>query len=950
MKIIRNQAAFRPVNRLSVLPIMKNIVLYTVLLFLSLPMYAQVGLNLVWEKELSNESGAKARELHAIHATTGGSIVAGNTSSREGISLYIAKYNPAGQQMWDTSIVTTSLSLFEFLGEDNQGNIYAAGTEVAGGFFDRRTHLVKLNSDGQVQWQKIYKGTIGPFADVNDLKVVGSHVYMCGNESAIGGRRSEYGFLVKFDLNGNLIWEKRYDPGVITNFESIAVDNAGTVAVAGSADGEYAFLAVQYSSTGSFEWQYPDTIPDQFDEQYFKDIEIDANGNVYVVGSEEVGAFEKDIVTYKLDNMGDLIWEGRFNNRDENEAVAVRIAPNGNIYTIGDKEISFDDYALVISYDAAGTKLWETDYVIDDRTTVKGAEVAPNGDLFLGVQEFDSLGFVKFSSAGVLLATKTYGQDEVDYITGIALSANTLVGVAYKRDDTQSALFTLQNTNLAENGVTYTTGSPLSNAQPGDIVSDGNFVWLSSFANASDSGHFSITKMDLGGNVIWEKAKPYESTNQRFEYLSHDGAGNIIGLFQNNISISNGYLGLVKYDAAGVEQFTVLLDSADVYRAGGLAVDNADNIYINGYNTGTRRMFLSRYSPAGVHQWTKDYLSPSTTFPFAIGYEMQYTAQDKLVIIADHKGANNDNDLHLFQYATDGTLEWNEDVANQGGNVTNYSGMEISASGEITVFGSSALGNYVAARFDKDGTLVWDDQGSLPATGAPRSMAIDGQGKIYLCFSTATHFELRVLDVSGAFVSNHQYSIPSSGGFFFPRVASIINGNLVVFGDHIMRGQTVPFDMLIDNQQNLAYARLDSSTLAQPKVGTKDPMGNVYGLDLVGDLQLAAGYRGMRLRKFAVGPVGIDAFPFSEKASIKVYPNPASKRLTVALDVPQAGVYHCSLFDLYGRKIARLHTAKLSSGSASMEVQLPANIRSGTYLLGVSSEQGTAFRKVSVLR
>ncbi|MFK7969339.1 MAG: T9SS type A sorting domain-containing protein [Bacteroidia bacterium] len=929
---------------------MKKTILYATLFLLSLPLAAQVGLNLEWKQEINNKSGAKVKELHAVHATAGGTIVAGSASSQGGISLYAAKHQPSGQLLWDTTITTSSLSIFNFLAEDAQGNIYAAGTEVTGGFFDRQTHFVKLNSSGQVQWHTTYQGVLGPFATVTDLKVVGSNVYMCGNESAIGGRRSEYGFLVKFDLDGNVVWEKRYDPGVITNFESIAIDNSGTVVVAGSADGEYAFLAVQYNSTGNFEWQYPDTIPDQFDEQYFKDVEIDASGNVYLIGSEEVGSFEKDIVTYKVDDMGAMIWEGRFNNRDENEGVTVRIAPNGNIYAIGDKEISFDDYALVIAYDDAGNKQWESDYVIDDRTTVKGVEITSNSEIFLGVQEFDSLGFVKFSSTGVQLASKTYGQDEVDFLTGISLSNNDLVGVAYKRDDTQSALFSLQNSDLSENQVTITTGLPLSNAQPGAMTNDNNHLWISSFADAGDTGRFSIQKMDLAGNLIWEKTKSYESTNQRFEYLAHDGSGNIIGLFQNNTSISVGHLGLVKYDASGVEQFTVLLDSASVYRAGGLAVDNGGDIYINGYNTGTRRMFLSRYSAAGVLQWTKDYVSPSTTFPFAIGFEMEYTAQGKLVIAADHKGANNDNDLHLFQYATDGTLEWHKDVAVRGGNSTDFSGMEISPAGDITVFGTSSIGSFVAARFDKDGTLVWDDKGSLPATGAPRSMAIDGQGKVHLCFSTSTHFNLRILDASGAFVSDHQYSIPSSGGFFFPRYAAISSGNLAVFGDHIMRGQTVPFEMLIDNQQNLIYARLDSSTFAQPKAIMTDPSDNVYSLDLRGDLQLAAGYRGMRLRKFNVGTVGIDALPFGEKDAMSVYPNPTNSKLTVALDVPQPGIYELAIFDLHGRKIANLHKAKLPSGSTSIGLQLPANIPGGTYLLGVKSDHGTAFRKVSAVR
>ncbi|MEZ4776245.1 MAG: PQQ-binding-like beta-propeller repeat protein [Bacteroidia bacterium] len=925
---------------------MKSLLLTTSFLFLYSLLPAQTGINLLWQKELTNTAGPKTLELNAVQALDNGTVVAGYSSTQVGIIMYIARYQTNGTLAWDTTLATPNNSSFLHLALDNQGNIYAVGSEIIGGFNERQIHLIKFNANGQVQWHQTYRGPSNQYASPGRLRQVGNYLYLAGSEKS--SQNYEVTWLAQYDLNGNLQWDQTFDPGSEAGFADFAVDNAGKVTAVGYADYGYSFLAVQYASNGTLNWQYPDTLTSDV-EAYLVGVAADDNGNLYAVGTLETGPFsEQDIVTLKLNQDGEFLWQKQFNNGDANSGAEIRLGTNGTIYTFGNKEDNFDEFALIIAYDSSGAKLWEVDYEIDFYTTVVAAELAANGDIYLGVQDFDSLGFVRYSSTGALQTTKTYGANQAQYLTDISLSADHLYATGVEGEQATTTLFSLQSNTLAEEFLAQPRGEALSDAQPGTLITDGNHLWLSTFSDDGDTGRFAITKLDPGGQVLWERSKSYSAAIPSFSYLQHDGAGNVAGLFQNSKNVSAGYSGLLSYDANGTERFTVLLDSAVVYDAGGLALDNAGNSYITGINTGTKQMFISRYDATGTLQWTRFYQSPSSSFPYSKPYEMKYTAGGKLVIAAIHKGANNDNDLHIFQYTTDGTLEWHKDVANQSGNLTDFAGMEIATNGDISIFGSSGIGNYVAARFDSTGTLLWDEKGSTGSLGAPRRMAVDTQGRTYLCFSTNSHVYVRLLNTSGGLITDAQLSLPSTGSFYFPWRCAIVNDQLAILGEHLTPAGGVPFQMLLDNQLSLVYGYIDSLQRAKIQAMAVDPTGDLYGAYTTGDLSLSEGYRGALVRKYTIGTVGLEGDFLPGTQSMRIYPNPAREEIWVGLDVTQPGQYRFSLYDLQGRRVARLGESTLTPGLQEIRFSLPAQLNEGVYLLGVASEQGRTFRRLMV--
>ena len=922
---------------------MKHLVLFTLAAFCMCALPAQTGLNLHWEQSFSNDKGAHARELVTVYPHSAGIVVTGSSSTPDGLSMYMANYQTNGQLIWEKTLSSDYPGSLWYVENDPQGDFYVAGNERISSQLSY-CHLAKIGSNGTEVWRMKYSGVGQNGARLSHMVMAQNHLYVCGTETGTQGYT--IGWVAKFDLGGNLVWDKSFDPGVSTGLWSLAVDNSGTVTAVGEADGGYSFLALQYSSSGTLNWQYPDTLQGG-SEEYLNDVLHDGNGNIYAVGTRESGSFfQYDIVTLKLDASGNKVWEESYSNGGENYGGFVRLAPNGEVLAFGREEDNFDESAIAISYDNSGAKQWESRFTIDDNTGVADADIAANGEIFIAVQDFDSLGVIKLSDTGNLMARKIYGQDEVDYVADIALGTGGLWGVAYKQNSSQSAIFTLQTSGLAEDRFMLTQGTPMSDVRAEALTTDGSFLWLATVSDDGDTGSFTITKTDLTGNTVWEREKRYESSFQYFPQLSHDGSGNVIGLFQNDMLVSSGHTGLVKYDASGNEVFTVLLDSSRFYYDGAMALDNSGNIFLCGFKEDVKEMFLSKYNASGVLQWTKKYIPPASSFPYANAFKMVYTAQGKLVLAAVHKKANFQNDLHLFQYANDGTLEWNMDVDDQSSNLVSFAGMEVEANGDITIFGSSGGSSNIAARYDKDGNMVWEEKGTSGTTGVPRSMTMDSQGNVYLCFSNNGYAYIRKLDSSGNLVTDKQVDVAGRPGFYFPWYSAIVNNDLVILGEQTNNAIGSPLQLLLDDQLNLVYGGIDSMVQAKVKGLAVGPTGLVYGAYSEGNLGSVLASRTSLLRQYAIGTVGIED-QLSEEKLVQMYPNPASERIFLTL-APSTLSYRISLHDINGKQLARLGHIHSLDESSKVELNLPSGLAPGMYLLGLETGRQQRFYKLTI--
>jgi hypothetical protein len=152
--------------------------------------------------------------------------------------ILLVKYNPSGQFQWEKRYVGTAQGVDDgraVVVNRSTGDIYITGFSLSTAQgFDYLT--ARYTSSGVLMWSKRYDGT-GHDYDVPERIRVDSvgNCYVAGMSTSVGSGL-DYA-IVKYDKNGNQIWDRRYDGGSNLNDEprGLAIDSTGALMVAGGA-------------------------------------------------------------------------------------------------------------------------------------------------------------------------------------------------------------------------------------------------------------------------------------------------------------------------------------------------------------------------------------------------------------------------------------------------------------------------------------------------------------------------------------------------------------------------------------------------------------------------------------------------------------------------------------------------------------------------------------------
>ena len=919
----------------------KFLPLFAVVALLSCPMNAQ-DLNEEWSTTITNQAGASYEDLAVVEPHENGVIAAGKSTSNVGYTMYVAQYDDDGEMIWETSFDTPGRSEFTHVTTDENGDYYLVGFEVQSAFFSRKIHIVKMNPDGDVLWQTEYSGPEDIHAWAKDIAYANGKLYICGIEDQPDGFDS--GFVAQFNSNGNLDWGNDFNPTLGNDLTSITATADGNVTAVGYADAEFSLYAVQYDSEGNTNWTFPDTFEGE-DEKWFSDIISDGEGNLYTQVTQETGFFEQSIFTQKRDIDFNLIWEHTFDSGEMNEGLSLALGSDESVYSFIQQDVSFDFHARVVKLDQSGNETLSLVHDIGDGSDFEIAVLNEEDQIYLAMETLDSYGVSTYDSDGLFIGEEIYEFSELNFVNGMVANENSVICVGTDNFSTSSSVFRLDASNLAEEYFITSMGEPLPDARPGKILTRGADIWVATAGDSGTDGTFTISKLDPSGNILWESSVIHPTSFPEFSELAADEDGNIVGAYYNGQGLNEGFYGIVKFDSDGNEVFDVFINDNPFYRDLTLCLDNDGNIFVAGYNSESQLMFLEHYDALGNFQWEETYQSPSTTFPFSAPELMQFTAQGKIVIASDHRGADNEDNIHLFQYDTDGNLEWDAQVSEQGGSLLRIPDMEIDPNGDIYLFGTQGSG-FVYAKYDSNGTLAWNYSNNSSLFPQARSMSRDSQGNGYLFFNTPTDGTVIKVNNSGNFESETVVTTPSTGGFYYGTESAFIDDHLVILGDHLMAEfGTVKFQMVLNQNLDLLFAAVDSVETADIISSSLDANGNFYGVYMTGDLSLGQGTREGFVKKFTLEPLSTVDAPLSKKA-LKVYPNPSNGQFQIDLNLSQTAIFQVFLRDLTGRIVYQFPSHVHASERSKALYQIPRDFPTGVYLMELQSKDLRLIRKI----
>jgi hypothetical protein len=385
--------------------------------------------------------------------------------------------------------------------------------------------IVKLNSNGDIQWQKCLGGRMGDAAaSVVELSsggyIVGgsSHsndgdvTFHCASDSFSDA------WFVKLDILGNVVWQKTYGGGQIDTCASIDITNDGGIIATGRLDADFNCYTVPitYNQSPDYWVLRLDANGERvWDNHYGGEngdspycIKTTSDGGFIIAGGSAshygdvvnsigpMNAAINDFWILKLNSIGIIEWQKSFGGLSADWATNVALTSDGGYIVVGNTA-SFNTGTvtnfhgeidgLVIKLSATGIVEWQkcyggssADYFNSVKQTVKGGFIicgntdSSNGDL-AGITTGNKAWIIKLNSAGNISWQRHYMYGHINSFEDIIQNPDgtfNAVGRSYlyTEDESKLVVVKLWNETLSNDDLFLTENVILSPNPVNDVL------------------------------------------------------------------------------------------------------------------------------------------------------------------------------------------------------------------------------------------------------------------------------------------------------------------------------------------------------------------------------------------------------------------------------------------------------------------------------------------------
>jgi len=828
--------------------------------------------NTIWTRQNStfNTTGDDVRPSISVNpdgniyvAYDTGGTVSGGTSTGAG-DIVVFCLDSAGNTLWtlqNPTFNTSGVDQVPSIRYGPQGNFYVAyytGGTASGGTFSgindivvfKRTApiLYPQSSQNFIEWTQqtpIFNTSVTDFTPSISVDPTGSAyvAYRTSGGTVSGGTNSGSNDIVVFkvDSNGTTLWTRQnptFNSNGADNAPSIITDSSGNAYIAyytsGTVSGGTSTIAndivvFKLDTNGNTIWtrQTPTFNSSGNDES--PSIAVDSSRNSYVAYhsngtiSGGVPTGTQDIIVFKLDSNGDILWTRQNSTFNTNQYDA---PPSISVDSVGNSYIAYYTIGGIVS---GGANAGGTYDIVVFKLDTNGNTVWTRQNVIFNTYGSDFTPSISVDFAGNI---------NVAYYTSGTVSGGTLTSiydiVVFKLDSAGTILWTRQNNvfNTSEN-----------DNEPSIMVDhDGNvyiaYTTTGAVIGGTNTGGDDIVvfKLDTGGNTVWTRQTSAFNTSQSDTVPSLDVDANgdvyvayISGGIVSGGTFSGGSYDIVVFKMLGSQQdFIEWTRQSPTFNTSGddtdhsMIVDPIGNVYVaystdgvasgGTFSDGIYDIVVFKLGPNGDTLWTRQNKTFNT-----------YGLDGAPSIGVDFSGNT------YIAYNTSGTISGE---SNSGGSI------------DIVVF-----------KLDTDGNLIWTRQNSIFNTIASDeipSLIADPFGNSYIAYRTQGvvsggvnngSYDIVVykLDSNGNTLWTRQNSIFNTAGVnTFPSISVDVNGDVYVtyYTDNVVSGGTFSggsYDIVVfklDTNGNTLWTCQNSTfntsgSDVRPSI-TADYTGNIY--------------------------------------------------------------------------------------------------------------------------
>jgi len=311
----------------------------------------------------------------------------------------IVKYDEKGSLIWHKTYDSKKHDMAYDVSVDSNDNIIVVGFEgewIHDPIPNAHAYVLKYDKNGALLWSKSFKKgicTMG-FGVTNDSE---GNIYFISTFFSPGEPNLGC-WVIKCDKKGNQIWDRTFHEHYMDIPHGITVDSDGNIIIVGYAYTPYkrpykprgpwtaGFLSLKYNKNGNLLWEkrYEALEPaDAFD------VAVDSHDNIIIVGQNSGNP-----IIIKTNQNGRILWKKRYKTKTNNMPYGVDVNSKDDIIIGNTSYSSKKPKNLIITYDKNGeiksikkSKINRTifDITIDHQDSIisVGATIGTKDDFYL---------------------------------------------------------------------------------------------------------------------------------------------------------------------------------------------------------------------------------------------------------------------------------------------------------------------------------------------------------------------------------------------------------------------------------------------------------------------------------------------------------------------------------------------------------------------------------------
>ncbi len=305
--------------------------------------------------------GTHDDEAHSVQQTTDGAyIIVGETKSfgsgKE--DVYLIKVDSSGTLLWSKTYGGNEDDEGHFIRQTTDGGYIITGETHSFGAGEKDVYIIKTDSVGHITWTKAIGGNHEDEGNCVRQTTDGGYIVVGETHSFGAGKEDVY--LIKLDSNGNIQWTKAYGGSDDDDGHSVWQTTDGGYIITGETHsfgaGKEDVYLIKVNSSGALQWS---KAYGGADEDEGNAVQQTTDGG-YIIGgeSESFGNNEELAYVIKTNSIGDTLWTATFAAADETEFHDIQQTSDGGYIATGEIETEQpgEENVFLVKFDSTGSR------------------------------------------------------------------------------------------------------------------------------------------------------------------------------------------------------------------------------------------------------------------------------------------------------------------------------------------------------------------------------------------------------------------------------------------------------------------------------------------------------------------------------------------------------------------------------------------------------------------